>query len=70
MPSALPVCMSDGIWKVLPSRIRLATAWVTTRISSAATRPPPFFFSRVWATTPLSDSDSMTRICSWRSVGN
>ncbi len=45
-------------------------AGVTTRISSAATRPPPFFLSSVCATTPLSDSESIVRICSCRSAGN
>ena len=28
MPTALPTCIIDGIWNVLPSRIRLLTACV------------------------------------------
>ena len=64
------VCMMDGIWKVLPSRIRLETAGMESRISRAATRPPPIFLHSVCAITPRSDSDSMTRTCDCRSAGN
>src|SRR5436190_2094377 len=38
MPYCLPVWMAEGIWTVLPSRMRLPTAAVQTRISSAAQR--------------------------------
>src|SRR5712691_9113462 len=62
--------MIEGIWNVLPSRMRFETAGVVSRISRAATRPPPFFLHSVWAMTPRSDSDSITRICAWRSAGN
>ena len=70
MPSFLLVWMIDGIWKVLASRIRLDTAGVVSRISRAATRPPPFLLHNVWAMTPFSDSESITRICACRSAGN
>ncbi len=70
MPTDLPTCMMDGIWNVFASRIRLLTALVTMSTSSAAARPPPIFLQRFWAMTPFSDSDSMIRICAWRSVGN
>ena len=40
MPTAWPVCMLDGIWWILFSRIRLRTAGVPMRISNAAMRPP------------------------------
>ena len=62
--------MIDGIWKVFPSRMRLATLEVAMRISIAATRPPPIFLHRVWVMTPLRLSLSIIRICSCRSAGN
>src|SRR6185503_13053733 len=68
IPSALPVCMIEEIWKVLLSRIRLLTADVTISTSSAATRPPPIFLHSVCAMTARSDSDSMVRICDCRSA--
>jgi trigger factor len=40
------------------------------RSGCAATRPPPIFLHKVCATTPRSDSESITRICDWRSAGN
>ena len=46
MPTFAPTCIADGIWWVLPSRIRLRTAGVPTRISSAAARPPPTFLQQ------------------------
>src|SRR5207302_1782803 len=64
------VWMIEGIWNVFPSRIRFDIAAVLSRISRAATRPPPSFLQSVWETTPFSDSDSMTRICACRSAGN
>src|SRR2546427_6808557 len=70
MPSCFEVCMMEGIWKVLPSRIRLETAGVVRRISRAATRPPLSRLHRVCEITPLSDSESITRICDCRSAGN
>ena len=70
MPAALFTCMIDGIWNVLPSRIRLLTACVAISTSSAATRPPPILRHSVCAMTPFSDSDSMMRICACRSAGN
>ncbi len=39
IPNFFPVWIADGIWWVLPSRIRFETAGVQTMISSAATRP-------------------------------
>src|SRR6058998_4410388 len=62
--------MIEGIWNVLPSRIRFAMAGVESRISRAATRPPPSFLHSVCAITPLSDSDNITRICDCRSAVN
>ena len=62
--------MTDAIWNVFASRMRFETAGVDSRISRAATRPPPIFLQSVCEITPLSDSDSITRICSWRSAGN
>jgi hypothetical protein len=44
--------MMDGIWKVFPSRMRLAMAGVPTMISMAATRPPSATFRSCWQTTP------------------
>src|SRR2546425_8561446 len=70
MPSCFDVWMIEGIWNVLPSRIRFETAGVVRRISRAATRPPPSFLHSVCAITPLSDSDNITRICDCRSAGN
>src|SRR5690606_33215745 len=52
MPSALPTCIIDGIWNVLPSRIRLLTALLTMSTSSAAARPPPILRQSVCAMTP------------------
>jgi hypothetical protein len=62
--------MIEASWKVLPSRIRLLTACVAMRTSSAAMRPPPIFRQRVCAMTPYSDSESMMRIWACRSAGN
>ena len=42
----LAVCMMDGIWKSLFSRIRFCTAGFTSMISWAATRPFPPVFGR------------------------
>jgi hypothetical protein len=56
---AFPVCMIDAIWTVLASRMRLLTADVQTKISSAAQRP---FWSirlnRFCATTTRSFTES------------
>src|SRR5207249_9588686 len=70
MPSCFDVWMIEGIWNVLPSRMRFEIAGVVSRISRAATRPPPSFLHSVCAITPLSDSDNITRICDCRSAGN
>ena len=70
IPAFRLVCITEGIWKVLPSRIRFDTAGIESRISRAATRPPPIFLQSVCAMTPRSDSASMTRICACRSAGN
>src|SRR3954470_2676720 len=70
MPTALPTCIMDWTWNVLLSRIRLLMADVTIRTSSAAARPPPIFLHSVCEMTPFNDSDSITRICAWRSAGN
>ena len=54
LPYFLPTWIMPGIWWVLPSRTRLATAVLKIRISSAATRP--FLSTRLnrpWATTPF-----------------
>ena len=51
MPTAWPVCMLDGIWWILFSRIRLRTAGVPIRISRAAIRPPARLRSSVCVTT-------------------
>ena len=53
----------EGIWCVLPSRMFDATAGLPIRISSAAIRPFGIFFHKVCATTPLSELDSIVRIC-------
>ena len=64
MPCAAPVCSTERIWKVLFSRIRLATALLATRISSAGTRPlPSARRTRRCETTARSDSETMVRIC-------
>ncbi len=39
IPSPRPVCIAEGIWKVLPSRMRFPIAGVQIMISSAAIRP-------------------------------
>src|SRR5881397_1590835 len=70
MPSCFEVWMIEGIWNVFPSRIRFEMAGVVSRISRAATRPPPTFLHSVCAITPFSDSDNITRICDCRSAGN
>ena len=70
MPSFLDVCMTVGIWKVLPSRMRFETAVLARSTSRAAARPPPFFFTSVCEITPFSDSLSIVRICACRSAGN
>ena len=62
--------MMDGIWKILASRIRLATGGVPMSTSSTGTRPPPIFLHSTWLMTPLRLSDNMTRICPCRSAGN
>jgi hypothetical protein len=71
MPNCLPVWMAEGICTVLPSRIRLPTAEVHTRISSAAQRP---FLStrlkRFWATTTLRPVDRPLRTWACSSAGN
>src|SRR5439155_162859 len=51
MPSCFEVWMIEGIWNVLPSRIRFAMAGVESRISRAATRPPPSCLHSVVAQT-------------------
>ena len=70
MPRRWPVCITDVIWWSFPSRMRFRTAGVPIRTSHAATRPPPFFLSRVCATTASSDSESMVRICPCWPAGN
>ncbi len=60
IPYCLPVCIAEGIWKVLPSRVRLEIAGVTIKTSKAATRPPPFFGKSVCAITSFRDSDNIT----------
>ena len=47
MPVLRLVCMIEGIWNVLPSRIRLLTAGMERSTSRAATRPPPIFLQSV-----------------------
>ena len=70
IPSFFPVWMMEGIWYVLPSRIRLDTAAVPTMISCAATRPaPPFLRSSCCATTPRRLSESIARTWCCRSPG-
>ena len=71
IPNCLPTWMAEGIWKVLFSRIRLATAGVTTMISSAAHRPLlSTRLKRVCATTSLRLVDNALRICPCSSCGN
>jgi hypothetical protein len=70
IPERRDVCITDVIWNVLASRIRFEIASVESRISRAATRPPPIFLHSTCDTTPFNDSESITRICSWRSAGN
>src|ERR687896_493386 len=62
MPSFFDVCMIDGIWNVLPSRIRFEMAGVVSRISRAATRPPPIFLQRVCEMTPRSAQCVLERV--------
>ena len=47
MPSRRDVCMTDGIWNVFASRMRFEIAGVESRISRAATRPPPIFLHSI-----------------------
>src|SRR5262249_29167282 len=70
IPYFFPVCMIDGIWKILASRMRFETEGVTISTSSTGTRPPPIFLHRTWDSTPLRLSESMTRIWLCRSAGN
>ena len=70
IPRRFDVCITLGIWNVLASRMRFDTAGTVSRISRAATRPPPIFRQSVCEMTPLSDSASIVRICSCRSAGN
>jgi hypothetical protein len=70
MPCARPTCIIDGIWNVLPSRIRLLMALLAMSTSSAATRPPPIFRHRCLcdhALQRLRQHDADLRL---RSVGN
>ena len=62
MPCAEPVCRIEWIWNVLFSRIRFATARVTTIVSSAGTRPEPSLrgISRC-EITARNDSESIVR---------
>src|SRR5579862_4857187 len=70
LPIFLPTWIMPLIWCVLPSRTRLATAVLNTRISNAATRP---FLSvrlnNVCATTPFNASESVWRILFCCSAG-
>ena len=68
MPTLEPVCMADGIWWVLPSRMRLRTAGVGTSTSQATTRPEPSAVgSSCWVMTPMRATESCTRTwsCWW-----
>ena len=66
MPSAALDCMTVASWKHLLSRIRLPTASVPTRISVAATRPPPIASGiRACVITPFRIVDSCVRIWFW-----
>ena len=56
--------MAIGSCDVLPSAIMVDTAGVFSSTSRAGTRPPPFFRSRTWTTTPRSESASLS--CTWR----
>ena len=54
--------IAEGIWCVLPSRIRLRTAGVGTRTSQATTRPAPSVVgSSCWVMMPMSATESCTR---------
>ena len=48
--------------------MRFETEGIESRISRAATRPPPIFLHSVCEMTPFIDSASITRICDWRRV--
>jgi len=53
IPWDRPTCITEGSWNVFPSRIRLETAPLPSRISMAGTRPPPIFLQSVCATDAL-----------------
>jgi hypothetical protein len=56
------VSMTEYIWWVFPSRIKLRIAGIPIMISSAATRPPPIFGKSCWLMTASKVLPSNTRI--------
>ena len=70
MPSLRPDDRMLRTWCVLPSRIRPRTALFATRISNAATMPPPMRGISRCDTTPDRHAASCTLIWFWRSAGN
>ena len=70
MPSRMLVCMTETIWAILFSRIRLRIATVPSMISWAATRPmPSAVLISVCEITARSDSESMERTISFSAAG-
>ena len=49
MPSCCFVVITFRSWLVLPSRMRFRTGLLATRISKAATMPPPIRGTSLWA---------------------
>ena len=70
LPIWAEVEMAFAIWGVLPSRMRLRMAELTTMTSHASERPSPEALGRsCWATTARSVIESCMRIWAWRASG-
>ena len=69
-PMAALVAMVLAICGVLPLRIRLRMASLTTIISTASARPPPFLGISCWVSTACRHMDSCRRIWVCMPSGN
>src|SRR5581483_221481 len=70
IPKAPPACMTFSSWSSLPWRMRLAAAFVLTRISRAATRPCLSARCRSCCdTTPRKEVEIIVRTCDCLSDG-